>query len=208
VCRWKYSISQGHRIHACPSTPTKEAEAFPPPQHVVLTSNIAAPAAKCAPPPAKRAPSLTASLPKCAPLLAKRAPLLAKRAPLLAKRAPSPQLHDCPHHTTCIPGKCAECACPACAATQAVPGQRRRAQVTASPPKRAPPPAKRAPSLTASPPKCASILAKRAPSPQLHDCPHHTTCIPGKCAECACAACRATQVAGRKRVSLGSTRYC
>ena len=70
------------------------------------------------------------------------------------------------------------------------------------------PAAKRAPPPVAASTVAALPAAKRAPPPKPHDCPHHTTCVQGKCTECACAACTATQaVAGVKRVSRGNARY-
>ena len=142
MCRWKYSISQGHRTDACPPTPTKHYEQIPfimemlrmkpgleetlvpLPQHAVATSAVAAPAAKHVPPPAKRAPSPKphVPLPQHAVATSAVAAPAAKHVPPPAKRAPSPEPHDCPHHTTCVAGKCTECACAACTATQAVPG--------------------------------------------------------------------------------------
>ena len=56
------------------------------------------------------------------------------------------------------------------------------------------------------PPVCAVVNAqppqKRAAATALypHDCPHHTSCVIGKCSECFCKECQINQVSGKRVV--------
>ena len=134
--------------------------------------------------------------------------------------------HVCPHHTSCVQGKCSSCTCAACVSNQVVPGSKRAAKSTLhfdqmhaaatldTAAKAAPPPplsvANVAPPNKAAAPMPSAAAtakppAKRALNLVPHLCPHHTSCVQGKCVSCMCAACVSNQVVpGSKRAAKGN----
>ena len=210
---------QSHRDQPGPPTPTKRAAHSAP----LAVANVAAVA--------------TLAVVNVAPVAAVAlVPLAAAAVKPVLQRNVHPSSgnsrlhlqvnHACPHHTSCVQGKCISCMCAACVSNQVVPGSKRAAKCTLhfdqmhpvatldTAAKAAPPPplavANVAPPNKAAapmPPAAATAKpsAKRALNLVPHLCPHHTSCVQGKCVSCMCAACVSNQVVpGTKRAAKGN----
>jgi len=121
------------QVHiVAPSNSLPRRAATPPPSGASPAAAAQVPG-KAAPPPSGAFPVAAAQVPgKAAPppsskrtaqVPGKAAPPPSGAPPAAAKRAAP---HNCPHHTSCCPGKCNECTCAACIANQVVAGTARR----------------------------------------------------------------------------------